>query len=234
MNVLRVSKLFGENTTSKEELGKALLQICILSLVAFVTEALPIKSALNKDFISLFCKPKQQAQISPHKEAAINISSVSTSVDSRATADSLTAEPSRMSFKEYAARKMSVGEVTKLIKNELLSSKDVQLKTLFSSGGKKLGAIYKAEAKLGKTNMQLAARTITFNKLPTYLLETIYLELAYTKENTNHAHTSVTPTVGLVCERGTLTFLAPWHKESLSQFIHGRVTSAAEKLGAAL
>jgi hypothetical protein len=222
-----MNELIIKDVTSKEAPGEALIQVCLYSFIVFLIETLPIKAALNKDFIKLFCKPKEPLKETNNKEIIVNVSDASSGV----RIETQVAETARLSFTEYASRNVSISTITKLIKSDLLSSSDVKLKALYSSNKKKLGAIYKAEATPSKGDVQLAARTFTLNKIPSYLVESIYLEMAYNKEN---RYKSLVPILGLVCEPPTLTFLTPWYKLSLNQFIYQNEITDKEKLKAIL
>ena len=224
-----MNEILIKDVISKEGPGEALIQICLYSLIAFLTEALPIKAALNKNFIQLFCKSRESLKKTKNKEVIVNVSDLATDSSFGVRAETQVIEPVRLSFKEYASKHVSVSTITKLIKSDLLCSSDVKLKTLYSCSKKKLGAIYKA--KLDKEDKQLAARTFTLNKIPSYLVESIYLEMAYNKENN---YKSLVPIVGLVCEAPTLIFLTPWYNLSLNQFIYQKETTDEEKLKAIL
>lgn len=189
-----------------------------------------MKITLNKDFIVLFCRPKEvlsDKKASFNEEIILNVSEVKPDTSSKIVLDTSSQRRQSQSFRDYASKNISIGAVKKIIKDEIMSSKDIELKTLITKTQNKLGLIYKAKAKLNNEEMDVAARIIKFAKIPSYLIEGLYLEMAYYKEN---VHPSLVLILGVACEPPTLYLLSAWKGLSLHHFIYSEGTSDKERL----
>lgn len=233
INLLRANDIFGNEITSKDSPGKALVEICLITIMTFITEVLPIKVAINKDFMLLFCKTKEvsiksETVNNSKHEVILNISEANTDVSYHSGNNSLCVpEKPHLSFKEYLAKSISIDKIFGQIKDNIIPSADIKMNKKISNNKNSLGKIYNAEVDINEVKTQVSARVVTLEKIPSYLIESIYLEMAYYKEN---YFNSLTPILGLSCEPPTLFILSPWYELSLRKFIYGDETTCTEKL----
>lgn len=133
----------------------------------------------------------------------------------------------RIAFKEYAATNMSVDAIRKRIKGRIIASQQFKLQAAFSSASHKLGKIFDADLDLGGGNVKkVAIRIIEFSKLPSYLIEDLYLECCYRVENTFEA---LVPLLGISCEPPKLYLLMPKYALSLHQYIYEKSATNQER-----
>lgn len=178
--------------------------------------------ALENDFISLFCKTKvNESNLS--NETLLDVPAKENDPIEETKEEKLPTK--RKTLKQYTEENTSLTEIMGRIKEDLINSKDITQQTLVSNKEKNLGIVYKSELK--GSNKQFAARLMEFNKIPKYLLENLYLELAYYKEN---KFVGLAPIVGLVCEPTKLYVLTPWYQNSLHQFTYSKERTSQENL----
>lgn len=124
----------------------------------------------------------------------------------------------RQSLKEYMAMNMSLEAIRKRIKGQIVTSEQIKLQNTLSTAEHKLGKVYDAELEQNAMPPKKAAvRVIEFAKIPSYLLENLYLEFCYRKET---EYEVLTPLVGISCEPPKLYIVMPKYKMSLNQYIY--------------
>eukprot|EP00826_Nyctotherus_ovalis_P053448 TRINITY_DN6953_c0_g1_i11.p1 TRINITY_DN6953_c0_g1~~TRINITY_DN6953_c0_g1_i11.p1 ORF type:complete len:207 (-),score=60.12 TRINITY_DN6953_c0_g1_i11:543-1163(-) len=202
-----------------------------MGLIQFFTEIWPIQVSLENNFMSLFCKKKRSLK------ATESITSISdTLIDPSESGNNeveevKTATPMhrqrRKTLTQYTKENVSLSDILTRVKENLVNSKDISQQMLFSNKDKNLGMIYKSEIELRGVKQQVAVRLIEFTKTPKYLLESLYLEMAYYKEN---RFAGLVPIEGLSCEPPKLYILTPWLKNSLHQFIYAKERTLPENL----
>jgi len=215
---------------STKSIGRALLYVCMLGLIIFFTETWPIQVALEDDFISLFSKSKKKSLKSNNPISSINDTVVEVPIEEskeRIKSGTITFKGKRKSLLQYTEENTSLADIMTCIKEHLINTKSISQQRLFYNKEKNLGMIYKSEIELKEKKEQVAVRLIEFNKIPKYLLENLYLEMAYYKEN---KFPLLVPIVGLACEPPKLYILTPWYKTSLHQFIYAKSRTLQENL----
>ena len=251
--MLRTFDALGIQTDkSLEEPGKALCSICQTALIMLVTETIPIQVSLDDAFIRLFTSEMSTDGLSQLDEVKSQTSEVRPSTNAysanmlepkttdefkaaagpKADSDSLASlavpiAKRRVAFKEYAAANMSIEAISKQIKGQIVSSNDIKLRDAFSAGANKMGKMHDGEVELQGEKKEVAIRVIEFNKIPRYLLENLYLEICYRKEN---QYEVLIPLLGLACEPPKLYLITPKYKLSLHQCIYQKDLPPKEKL----
>lgn len=232
--VLLVHNFLGTDTDNfKENLGKAVIHVCIIGLMVFFTDALPIQHSLDDSFVSLFTKdieaeeskssfPEPAGSENKNEAAPLNIEETKTTTE-------IVEKRKRFSLKEYTEKNLSLNDMIAKIKDKIVKPEDIKLNEIISSQPNSLGKIYKAQAKLNNTEQTVAVRLIEFPKLPSYLLEGVYLEMAYYKENQCDC---LVPLLGFSCNSPKLFFIMPQYEYTLNQLIYHVKLSPQEKLKA--
>ena len=113
------------------------------------------------------------------------------------------------------------------IKDEIISSKDIIEEVLYLNKEHKLGRIYNAEIILKKRKRKVAVRTIEFKKVPSYLLENVYLEMGFYKEE---AYSTLVPVIALSCEPPKIHIVTLWYQTSLHQYIYKEEHTSKENI----
>jgi hypothetical protein len=233
VNMLRAHNSLGIRVEdSTESLGKALLYACVLGLMIFFTETWPIQVALEDDFISLFSKTKKKDKKPRDSISSINEAMMDAPIEQSkddTKSDMRASKPKRKSLLQYTEENTSLADIMGRIKENLINIKNISQQTLFSNKEKNLGIIYKSELELKGTKQQVAVRLIEFSKIPKYLLENLYLEMAYYKEN---KFPLLVPILGLAYEPSKLYILTLWYKTSLHQYVYAEPRTLQENINA--
>ncbi len=134
----------------------------------------------------------------------------------------------RPSLKEYLTVNVSIDairyvtlitHISKRIKGQIVSSENLNLISLLTPAEPhRLGKLFDAELQQpGVPSKKIVARVIEFPKVPSYLLEDLYLEYCYRNEM---GYEVLVPLTGIACEPPKLFILMPRYKQSLHQFVY--------------
>jgi hypothetical protein len=245
MNMLLMYDVFGINIEESEKnYSTAFLRICVEALIVFITETLPIQLSLDDEFMNHFTtksrrlegvsttiiqevKKIDELQIIKDSQHANTV--LKTHEEEKAKMDGESEIKKRQTFKAYAAMKMSVEEIRTRLKSRLIDSAQFKLEEIIaSSANNKLGKVYSASP-INNYALppKMAIRVIEFAKMPSYIIEDLYLELCYRSEN--HFDVLV-PLIALVCESPKLYIVMPKYQFSLHHLIYQSSMTPPEKL----
>ncbi|MDR3549558.1 MAG: hypothetical protein P4M11_15040 [Candidatus Pacebacteria bacterium] len=134
----------------------------------------------------------------------------------------------RLLLKEYVRLNLSLDAIRKRIRGQVATLDQITLKQAFSPAiPEKLGRIFEAElAQPGVPTRTVAVRLVNLEKIPSYLLEGLYLELCYRLET---AYDVMVPIMGIACESQKLYFIMPKYALSLSQYIYEKEVQESER-----
>ncbi len=244
--MLCAADAFGINTDQSEhEVHKALLTVCLQGALVFVSESLPIQYVLDDGYIHLFCVPEAVSRPTGQAQTLLEAGKADERLPERTTG-ALAEETKqdqvetgvrennsrpaprklqkpRLPFKDYAATK-SIETIKRSIGERVVDVGEIKLQGPISTLPRKLGTMHTATYRdMG----QLAVRIIEFAKLPSYVLEDVYLELCYRAE---HSFEDLVPITGVACESPKLYLLMPKQELSLHQYIYEKMGDANDRL----
>ncbi len=129
----------------------------------------------------------------------------------------------RKPFKDYVATK-SIDTIRKLSDKQIFNPEQLTLQAPISSLPHKLGKIYNA---ICPGTQNTVVRLIEFPKMPSYLIENVYLELCYRNEN---AFSELVPVLGVACAPQKLYMVMPKQELSLHQYIYEKMGDDKDRL----
>lgn len=133
---------------------------------------------------------------------------------------------SRKSLQEYLSIKQSLETLIKHVSKKLVAPSQFKLFEDISCLPEKWGKITQCEMN-SKMGERLAVRVIECGKLPSYLIENLYVELQFREEN---PISELCPIISVCCEENRILLFMPKYAESLHKKIYEKELSKVEQI----